>query len=218
MTNDETIRQNVLDHLNWSPHVNATHIGVAVRDGIVELTGHVENYVEKLQAEHVVLSVKGVKGVAQEIEVRLRNHKQTKDDEIAERAARLLAWDLRVADQGIKVKVERGWVTLSGEANSASEREFALSDIERLTGVVGITNAIQLRRNIPAENVAAKIEAALKREALWEARGIRIDADGNKVVLTGAVRSWPEKAAVRRAAWDTSGVTEVVDHLRVDPI
>ncbi len=98
MSNDETIRQNVLDELSWTPHVNATHIGVAVRDGIVELTGHVENYVEKVQSERAALSVKGVKGVAQEITVRLRNDKKTNDDEIAERAARILAWDLRLPE------------------------------------------------------------------------------------------------------------------------
>ena len=108
MFGDETIRQGVLEDLRWSPNVNATHIGVAVRDGVVELTGHVETYAEKLEAEHVALAVKGVKGVAQEIGVRLPSEKKTSDNELAERAVRLLSWDARLHGDAIKVKVEQG--------------------------------------------------------------------------------------------------------------
>ena len=104
MTGDEAIRRNVLEDLRWSPRVNATHIGVSVRGGVVELTGHVETFAEKLEAEHVALSVKGVKGVAQEILVRLPNESKTSDTELADRAVRLLSWDARLHGDAIKSK------------------------------------------------------------------------------------------------------------------
>jgi osmotically-inducible protein OsmY len=216
MSHDETIRQNVLDHLEWSPHVNATHIGVAVRDGIVELSGHVDTYVEKLQAEQVALAVKGVRGVAQEISVRLPDDKKTNDDEIAERAARILSWDTRLSRDTIKVKVEKGWVTLTGEVKAWAEREFALSDVKKLSGVVGVTNAISIKPVVSTESVASKIEDALKRQALLDSKSIEVVAHGSKVILNGRVHSWAEKSAARHAAWGTLGVNEVVDNLRVD--
>lgn len=115
MPDDEAIRQNVLEDLRWSPGVNATHIGVSVHDGVVELSGHVETFAEKLKAEHVALSVKGVKGVAEEITVRLPSDKKTSDSELTDRAARLLSWDARLHGDPIKVKVERGWISLTGQ-------------------------------------------------------------------------------------------------------
>jgi osmotically-inducible protein OsmY len=215
MTDDSTIRQNVLDDLEWSPLVSAAHIGVAVRQGIVELTGHVESYAEKLQAERVALGVKGVKGVAQEISVRLPNHKKTDDDEIAERASRMLAWDGRLPTDAIKVKVEKGWVTLSGQVASWSQREVAYNDVERLSGVIGVTNGVTIKPAVMPSNIKIKIEDALKRQALVEADAIRVSTQEGKVTLEGKVHSWPERSAARRAAWDAPGVTDVVDNLQV---
>jgi osmotically-inducible protein OsmY len=215
MTDDTTIQRRVLDELEWSPLVDATHIGVAVRQGIVELTGHVETYAAKLQAEQVALGVKGVKGVAEEITVRLPNHKMTDDDEIAERAARMLDWDSRVPAGAIKVKVEKGWLTLSGQVASWSQREAAMSDIEKLSGLVGSTNMIAIRPAVVPGNVKARIEDALKRQALLEADAIHVTTQGGKVILDGRVHSWPERSAARAAAWQAPGVTEVVDNLQI---
>ena len=215
MTDDMTIQKRVIDELEWSVLVDATHIGVAVRQGIVELTGHVETYAEKLKAERVALGVKGVKGVAQEITVRLPNHKMTDDDEIAERAARLLDWDSRVPADAIKVKVEKGWVTLSGQVASWSQREAAMADVEKLTGLVGSSNMITIRPAVMPGNVKARIEDALKRQALVEADAIHVTTQGGKVTLDGKVHSWSERNAARAAAWQAPGVIDVVDNLQI---
>jgi osmotically-inducible protein OsmY len=215
MTVDLAIQRRVIDELEWSLLLDSTHIGVAVRQGIVELTGHTESYAEKLQAERLALSVKGVKGIAQEITVRLPNHKLTNDDEIAERAARMLAWDARVPLDAIKVKVEKGWVTLSGQVASWNQREAAMSDVEKLSGVVGASDLIAIRPAVMPGNVKSRIEEALKRQALVEASAIRVTTEGGKVILNGNVHSWPERTAARTAAWQAPGVIEVIDNLNI---
>lgn len=215
MSDDLTTRQRIIDQLEWSPQVSAAHIGVAVRDGIAELTGHVESYVEKLQAERVALTVSGVKGVAQEISVRLPNHKMTDDDEIAKRASRLLEWDDRLPAGAIKIKVEKGWVTLSGQVATWSQREIAGADVERLSGVIGVTNCVTIKPSVMPGNVKTRIEDAFKRQALLEAGAIRVSTREGKVILDGQVHSWPERSAARRAAWEAPGVTEVVDNIQV---
>jgi len=215
MTDDLTVQQRVIDELEWSVLLDSAHIGVAVRQGIVELTGHVESFAEKIQAERLALGVQGVKGVAQEITVRLPNHKMTDDDEIAERATRILDWDNRVPSEAIKVKVEKGWVTLGGQVASWSEREAAISDIEKLSGVVGVSNLITIRPAVMPGNVRARIEDALRRQALLGADAIRVTTQGGKVILDGRVHSWSERTAARAAAWQAPGVVDVVDNLQV---
>ena len=215
MSDDEVIRQNVLEDLRWSPRVNATHIGVAVRNGVVELTGHVETFAEKLEAEHVALSVKGVKGVAEEIGVRLPSEKKTSDSELADRAVRLLSWDARLHGDAIKVKVEHGWVALAGQVRSSGERDCALSDVKRLSGVVGITNEITLRPAATPDDVKGQIEDALNRQALLEGAIIQVSMQDGTVILSGNVHSWAERAAARRIAWAAPGVNDVIDNLRI---
>lgn len=216
MSNDEIIRKNVLEDLKWSPHVNPTYIGVAVRNGIVELSGHVETFAEKLEAEHVALAIKGVKGVAQEIVVRLPSEKRTDDNELADRASGLLSWDARLHGDRIKVKVERGWVTLTGQVRSSSEREFASSDVKRLSGVVGITNSISLRPASAPNDVKGQIEDALGRQALLATAVIQVSAQDGMIILSGRVHSWAERAAARHVAWAAPGVVDVVDNLQID--
>ena len=216
MSNDEIIRQSVLEDLKWSPHVNPTHMGVAVRNGIVELSGHVETFAEKLEAEHVALAIKGVKGVAQEIVVRLPSEKRTDDNELADRASRLLSWDARLHGDGVKVKVERGWVTLTGQVRSLSERELASSDVKRLSGVVGITNSISLRPASAPNDVKGQIEDALGRQALLATAVIQVSAQDGTIILSGRVHSWAERAAARHVAWAAPGVVDVVDNLQID--
>jgi osmotically-inducible protein OsmY len=213
MTGDEAIRRNVLEDLRWSPRVNATHIGVSVRDGVVELTGHVETFAEKLEAEHAALSVKGVNGVAQEILVRLPNESKTSDTELADRAVRLLSWDARLHGEAIKVKVEHGWITLTGQARSSGERDAALSDVKRLSGVVGVTNAITLRPVAPPEDVKGLIEDALSRQSLLKDAIIQVSAQGETIILSGRVHSWAQRHAARATAWAAPGVSDVIDNL-----
>ena len=181
MSNDEIIRQSVLEDLSWSPRVNAAYIGVAVRNGIVELSGHVETFAEKLEAEHVALAIRSVKGVAQEIIVRLPSEKRTDDNELADRAARLLSWDARLLGDRVKVKVERGWVTLTGQVRSAGERDFASSDVKRLSGVVGITNSISLRPAAAPSDVKGQLEDALGRRALLATAVIQVSAQDGTI-------------------------------------
>lgn len=217
MMQDEEIREIVLEHLKWSPRVNATHIGVGVRGGVVELSGRVETFAEKLEAEHVALAVKGVRGVAQEIVVRLPTEKRTSDEELAERGARLLAWDSRLEGVAVKVKVERGWVTLSGEVRSAREREVALSNVKRLSGVLGVTNAITLRGPAAPTDVKARIEEALGRQALLQADFLHVSFQEGTVVLSGKVHSWAERVAARQTVWEAPGVTDVIDNIHIEP-
>ena len=168
MSEDEAIRRNVLEDLRWSPRVSATHIGVSVRDGVVDLTGHVETFADKLEAEHVALSVKGVKGVAQNILVRLPTENKTSDAELADRAVRLLSWDARLHGHDIQVKVEHGWVTLMGQVRSSGARDAAFSDVKRLSGVVGVTNVITLQPSVAPQDVKGQIEEALSRQSAAE--------------------------------------------------
>ena len=216
MSNDEIIRQSVLEDLKWSPRVNAAHIGVAVRNGIVELSGHVETFAEKLEAEHVALAIRSVKGVAQEIIVRLPSEKKTDDNELADRAARLLSWDARLLGDRVKVKVERGWVTLTGQVRSAGERDFASSDVKRLSGVVGITNSISLRPAAAPSDVKGQLEDALGRQALLATAVIQVSAQDGTIILSGRVHSWAQRAAARRVAWAAPGVVDVIDNLQID--
>ena len=215
MTSDEALRQIVLTELEWTPSVNATHIGVAIRHGVVELTGHVESYAEKLAAEQCVQKIAGVKGVAQEINVRLPNHAMRADDEIADRAARVLSWDAMVPPETIKVTVEKGWVTLRGEVARNYQRDVASHAVQKLSGVVGVTNRLTVKERVSPTNVKSKIEDAFRRDALLDAAKINVRAQGGEVVLEGHIKSWHERELASRAAWSAPGVNHVVDRLQI---
>ena len=212
---DEKIRQDVLESLLWSSRVNATHIGVSVRAGIVTLTGHVETFAEKLEAERLALAVRGVKGVAEDIVVRLPQEKKSDDSEIADRAARLLAWDSRLGGCAIQVKVERGWLTLLGEARNAHQRQVAFSDVKRLSGIVGVTDAITLPSAPTADDVRGRVERALERQSALKDADLRVSEQMGVIVLSGDVPDWPSRAVARNVAWNTTGVREVIDNLRI---
>jgi osmotically-inducible protein OsmY len=215
MSEDEAIRRNVLEDLRWSPRVSATHIGVSVRDGVVDLTGHVETFADKLEAEHVALSVKGVKGVAQNILVRLPTENKTSDVELADRAVRLLSWDARLHGHAIQVKVEHGWVTLMGQVRSSGARDAAFSDVKRLSGVVGVTNVITLQPSVAPQDVKGQIEEALSRQSLLKGAIIQVSAQGEAIILSGRVHSWAQRHAARATAWAAPGVNDVIDNLHI---
>ncbi|MDA8052512.1 MAG: BON domain-containing protein [Rhodospirillales bacterium] len=213
MSDDLQLQQRVIDELDFEPSVNAAHIGVAVKDGVVTLSGHVESYAEKYAAERAVRRVKGVKAVAMELDVRLPEDRKVADDEIAERAVRILTWDSSVPGDRITIKVEHGVVTLGGEVLWRFQRDAAEHDIHKLSGVRAVINNITVMPQVRAADVQAKIRAALERNAEIEAGNVAVSVSGGKVVLTGRVNAWAERAAIERAAWSAPGVREVEDKL-----
>jgi osmotically-inducible protein OsmY len=221
MPDDSTLQALVMSELEWEPSLDAAHIGVVAKNGVVTLTGFVDNYAAKVAAERAASRVQGVTAIAEEIEVRLPNAMKHADDEIAERAVRILAWDVHVPPDRIHVKVEHGVVTLTGDVNFQFQRAAAETAVRRLGGVRGVVNLIGVAPaaapTTDPELVEQKIENALRRNAEIEASHIRVSIDGSKVTLRGQVRTWFERSVAENAAWAAPGVTEVKDELRVQP-
>jgi osmotically-inducible protein OsmY len=213
---DSSLRQDIIDELDFEPSIDAADIGVAVENGIVTLTGHVPTYAQKITVEDVVRRVKGVKGIAQEIEVRPVGSNRTADDEIAKRAVNTLGWNTSVPSSAVQVKVQSGWVTLTGKVEWFYQKNAAAHAVRDLAGVVGVTNQIEIRQQASATDVKKRIEDALKRYAEVEAQAIRVDVlDGGKVRLDGKVHAWSERSAAERAAWPAPGVTTVEDRIAI---
>jgi osmotically-inducible protein OsmY len=210
---DKALRQNVVSELDFDPSIDAETIGVAVEGGVVTLTGHVGSYAEKIAAERAAQRVKGVRAIAQEIVVRYPEDKKTADDQIAERAVSIMSWDARIPAENVMVKVQQGWVTLSGEVNWHFQREAAESSVRRLSGVVGVTNEIRVTPSARPEDVRSRIIDALERNAELEADSINVLVHGDKVTLEGKVKAWYEREVAERAAWSVPGVAAVEDHL-----
>lgn len=212
---DKQLRQNVIDELAFEPSIDAASIGVAAEHGVVTLSGHVSSYPQKMAAERAVWRVKGVRGIAQDIEVRLPGHKRRADDEIAQRAVNILAWNTQVPQDAVKVRVSEGWVTLSGEVSWNHQRTAAEKAVRELSGVVGVFNQIEIAPHVQPADVKQRIVTALSRHARLEADRIGIVVDGATVTLSGDVDSWDERIAAESAAWAVSGVRNVVDRLRI---
>ena len=213
--NDRNLHQAILDEFEWDPSFNAAHVGVAVEDGIVTLTGHVSSYAEKVAAEHAAKRVLGVRGVAQEIEVRYPSDKKTADDQIARRALDILSWNTTIPADKISVTVQKGWVTLNGEVNWGYQRQEAENAVRKLSGVTGVTNAIKIKTTVKATDVKERIEKALKRNAEMEANNIQVSVSDGKVVLEGKVKAWYERNLAERTAWAAPGVTVVEDRISI---
>lgn len=216
--NELRLRDDILDELAYEPIVDAAHIGVAVDRNVVTLTGHVSSYAQKIAAISAVRRVKGVYGIADEIDVRCSPDEKTSDDEIAKRAIDMLVWDSVVPSDTIQVTVHGGLVTLTGKVNWQYQKSSAERDVRKLSGVRAVINNIEIEPHAKAENVRSKIEAALKRHAEVEAKDIRVTVRGDsEVLLEGKVHSWDEKAAVENAAWSVPGVKHVRDRLTIGP-
>jgi osmotically-inducible protein OsmY len=210
------LRQIILEELEYDPSLDATNIGVAVKKGIVTLTGHVTSFAEKQVAITAVRRVNGVRAIAEEIEVRYPYEKKIADDQLAKRAVDILDWDSVVPDRAIQVLVRNGWVTLTGDVDWYFQKQSAEDDIRKLSGVRGIINNIVIKPHVDAIDVKKKIEDALRRRLEGEVKGIRITVqDGNKVLLEGFVDSWNERQVVEVAAWSAPGVKAVDDRLSV---
>lgn len=216
MKTDADLKRDVTAELAWDPAVKATAIGVAVKDGVVTLTGHLDTFAEKHAAARAVKRVAGVKAIAVELDVKLApNHKRS-DTDIAQSAEAALKWNTLVPVDAITVTVDHGWVTLQGQVEWDYQRRSVEKAIRPLMGVVGISNEITLRNHPPqAADLSRKIQAALMRQAIREARHIQVDVDGATVKLTGTVHSWEERDAAQGVAWSAPGVHAVVNELRV---
>ncbi|MCW3097301.1 MAG: Transport-associated protein [Chthonomonadaceae bacterium] len=214
---DKEIQQEVLRELEWEPQVNSTEIGVAVKDGVVTLSGFVDGYVKKYNAERAAKRVYGVKAVANDLAVKLPSGAERTDPEIAIAAVQALESRFMVPSDKIKVTVRNGWITLEGTVKWQFQKQAAESAVRQLIGVKGITNMIEVRPPVSAADVKAKIEEALRRSAELDARRITVETEGSKITLRGTVRAWAEREAAERAAWSAPGVTSVDDLITVTP-
>ena len=214
---DKQLRDSVEAALEWEPSVDSTEIGVTADQGVITLRGDVKSFTEKEAAERVALKVYGVKALANDLKVRIGIGMKRTDTEIALAAANALKWNAEVPADKVSVTVSDGWITLKGDLDWNYQREAAERAVRDLLGVLGVSNAIELKPRLNVTDIQAKIEAALKRSAEVDAKRIHVGASEGKVVLTGNVRSWTERLEARRAAWAAPGVRDVDDRIAVVP-
>ncbi|MES2229150.1 MAG: BON domain-containing protein [Pseudomonadota bacterium] len=217
MKTDQQLKKDVIAELEWDPAINAAHVGVAVKDGVVTLTGHLDTYAEKYAIERAVLRVRSVRGIAVELDVKLDPNHRRSDSEIAAAAESALKWHSLIPSDRIRVQVEKGWVTLLGEVNWDYQRREAEKAVRTLTGVVGVSNAITLKTAAAPADVAKRIRDAMVRHAENESRQLEVSVEGDTVILRGTVDSWTERATASSAAWSAPGVAKVVNELKIQP-
>ena len=215
MKTDAQLKADVTDELAWDAAINATNIGVAVKDGVVTLSGHLDSFSEKRAVDHAVRRVAGVRGIAMELDVKLSPAHERSDSDIAQAAADALRLDFLVPQGKVQVEVENGWVTLTGELDWGYQFASAEQCIRPLAGVRGLFNKIVIKPRVKGDDIAKQITAALTRQAMREARHIGIEVEGGVVTLSGKVHSLAEHDAAMGVAFSAPGVARVVDHLQV---
>ena len=215
MKTDVMIKDDVLAELSWQPNIDETEIGVIVEDGVVTLSGVVDNYAKKMAAEKAAKIVEGVKAVALDIDVKYGTDFKKTDKEIAKAIVDAFEWNSSVPEDDIAVRVENGWVYLTGEVQWSYQKNAAKNAIKDLLGVKGVSNAISLKNNIKPVEVKEKITKAFQRMATLDADGIILETHGHKVILRGKVHSIKEKEEAETAAYNAPGVYEVKNELKV---
>jgi osmotically-inducible protein OsmY len=215
MDNDHQLKQYVLAELEWEPSISADHIGVTAKDGVVTLSGHVATYWQKRAAETAAGRVKGVKALAEEIAVQLPLHIKHGDDEIAAAALNRMMWDVSVPKDAVKVRVEKGFVTLTGTVDKYYQKDAAAWDVRPLTGVTGVANQMTVKLRPDTLTISDDIRHALHRSWLFD-ENIKVSATGGKVHLTGKVESWHDRELAAATAWAAPGTTTVTNDILVD--
>lgn len=215
MKTDSPLKHDVQAELEWEPSIDHAHIGVAVTAGVVTLTGQVSNYAQKLAAEKAVHRVAGVHALAEEIKVRYPGDRKTSDTEIAKRIRDIFDWDVTIPADEIDVKVEQGWVTLTGTVHWHYQSEAARKAAGKIHGVLGVYNMLTFRQAPTASDVRERIVAAFKRNADLDAAAITVATDGGTVTLDGTVHNWRERRIAEQAAWAAPGVVRIDDKLAI---
>jgi osmotically-inducible protein OsmY len=215
MKTDAQLKKDVQAELEWDPSINAAHVGVAVQEGVVTLSGHLGSFAEKVAVERAAKRVAGVRGVAVELDVKLEPHHHVSDAEIAAAVQTAFKWHALIPEDRIHFTVEKGWVTLTGMVDWEHQRHNAEVAVRPLTGVLGVVNKIHLRAREAPNYVAHRIHEALARYADDEARHIEVLVDGGTATLRGTVNSWAEHAVVQNAAWLAPGIQRVFNDLKV---
>lgn len=218
MKNDSDIKQDVMAELAWEPMLNPNKIGVAVTDGVVTVSGHLDTYAQKWAVENAVQRVKGVKAVALELDVRLANDHVRSDTDIAMAAENALQWHALVPADAVRVTVNHGNVAIDGEVDWDYQRESVVQALRNLKGVRSLTCRVTIRRTAHPPDLQTRIRDALTRRAIREARHLDIQIDsGGTVILKGKVDSWQDRQAVHGAVWNAPGVTTIVNEITLDP-
>ncbi|MEY4139075.1 MAG: hypothetical protein RLZZ371_1257 [Pseudomonadota bacterium] len=216
MKTDSEIKKDVLSELQWDPLIPETKIGVTVNEGVVTLSGHVDTYAEKVAAKRAAERVNGVKALAIEIDVIPVGDHLRSDTEIALAAEHALSWNTSVPQDRVKVTVEQGWVTLTGDLDWNFQRRAVERMVRPLKGVVGVTDNIKLKTLPVPLKLRERIQDALTRQVMREARRIEVLVEGSEVTLRGQVHSWAERNAAEGASWSAPGVTRVNNLLQVE--
>lgn len=217
MKNDLELRRDILDELEWEPSIDAAGIGVAVQHGIVTLTGTARSYSEKLLAERAVRRVKGVKGIANDVDVHLPGGADRSDSEIVQAAIQALRWKSLLPAGRVTVSVSNGWITLEGEVDWQYQKNAAFEAVHHLYGVTGVTNLIAITPRVSTVGVKSRIEDAFRRSADLDAQRISVEAHDGKVTLRGDVPSWSERQEAERTAWAATGVNQVENLIAISP-
>jgi len=217
MLDDSKLYSTVMDKLEFEPYINASKITVGVRDGIVTLEGAVSSYPEKRAVERAIMSLSGVKAVANELKVSIiEAHKRT-DAEIAKAAINAIEWHALVPPNKTRLVVENGYITLTGEVEWWYQKQSAEKAIRNLHGVTGVTNNIVVKpsKGITAEEVRSRILKEFERNAVLDSKKIEVEVSGTKLTLKGKLRSWEEIREATRAAWSIPGITQVDNQLKL---
>jgi len=219
MRTNEELRADVMEEISWNPELKsiASQIGVASKNGVITLTGAVDSYRKKISAEQAAQKVSGVKVVASDIEVKVEGLGKKTDTDLAEAVKNALRWNSAVEEDQVEVKVDNGWIYLTGKVDWQFQKDSAQRSVECLMGVAGVINSITLKvRNIDPKDIKVKISEAFHRSATIDSSAVQVETTDHKVTLHGKVRSWAEKKEAENIAWLSPGVQVVDNKIEID--